>query len=173
MTERGKYVELDGRPAVRFIRVYAHSIDRVWAAVSDPSELAAWFPSKVEIDPEPGGTISFSGDPRLEGTQGTVLAIDPPRHLSFTWGPDELRFDLDPIDEHSCRFTLTNVLAERDTAARNGAGWEVCLAELDKHFRGVASEGPHSDDALEWKPIYAEYVAAGVPSGASIPDAKG
>lgn len=40
----GTYIEHNGRPAVRFERTYAHSVDRVWAAVSDPEELAHWFP---------------------------------------------------------------------------------------------------------------------------------
>jgi uncharacterized protein YndB with AHSA1/START domain len=31
----GSYLEYDGRPAVRFQRTYTHTIDRVWAAVTD------------------------------------------------------------------------------------------------------------------------------------------
>jgi uncharacterized protein YndB with AHSA1/START domain len=170
MTELGQYVEIDGRPGVRFERTYPHPIDRVWEAVSEPDQLAAWFPSKVEIDPVVGGDIVFSGDPNHEGAASKVLAIDPPRHLAFSWGADELRFDLEPIDDESCRFVLTNLLDERNAAARNGAGWHVCLAELDKHLRGVPSRGPHSEDTLAWSPLYEGYVELGLPSGAWIPD---
>jgi uncharacterized protein YndB with AHSA1/START domain len=169
--ELGTYVELHGRPAVRFVRVYEHPIDRVWSAVTDATELQHWFPSSVDIDLRAGGTVSFSGDPNLESSSGVVLACDPPRHLAFTWGEDELHFDLEPLGG-SCRFTLTNVLAEQDTAARNGSGWSVCLRELDAQMEGQPTGGPHSDSnkALFW-PLYDAYVAAGVPSGAEIPAA--
>jgi len=62
----GTYLTLDdGRPAVRFSRTYDHPIERVWQFVTDAEELAHWFPSRAEIDPRPGGTINFSGDPNM------------------------------------------------------------------------------------------------------------
>src|SRR4029450_2344427 len=74
MTDRGTYVEHDGRPAVRFTRRYPHSADRVWAAVSEPAGLQHWFPSRVELEPRVGGRIAFRDDPNLpEETSGTVL----------------------------------------------------------------------------------------------------
>jgi uncharacterized protein YndB with AHSA1/START domain len=170
MTELGQYVEIDGRPGVRFERTYPHPIDRVWAAVSEPSQLPAWFPSTVEIDPVVGGTVTFSGDPNHEGGASTVLAIDPPTRLWFSWGADELRFDLEAIGEDSCRFVLINLLDEQNAAARNGAGWHVCLAELDKVLRGIPSNGPHSEDTVPWQPLYEGYIELGLPSGAWIPD---
>lgn len=170
MTDRGTFIEYDNRPAVRFQRTYPHPVERVWAAVSEPDELAHWFPSSVKVEPLAGGTISFADDPYAESTTGTVLAFEPPRRFAFTWGPDELHLELEPVDAGSCRLTLTNVLAARDTAARNAAGWEVCLAELDKHVAGKTADGPHSDTAVPWRPLYDAYVADGMPSGAWIPD---
>lgn len=41
MTDRGTYVEHEGRPAVRFVRHYRHPAERVWAAVSEPRGTAA------------------------------------------------------------------------------------------------------------------------------------
>ncbi|GAA2278855.1 hypothetical protein GCM10010234_14260 [Streptomyces hawaiiensis] len=166
----GTYLTLeDGRPAVRFSRVYDHPVERVWEFVTDPEELEHWFPSRAEIDLRPGGTIRFSGDPHMEDSTGRVLAVDPPRHLSFDWGGDELHFDLEEIDDKRTRFTLTNVLVAEDTAARNGAGWEVCLAALDTRTRGEEATGPHAGADAPWKELYAAYVAAGVPSGAPVP----
>ncbi|MFD8740178.1 SRPBCC family protein [Streptomyces sp. NPDC059618] len=166
----GTFLTLDdGRPAVRFGRVYAHPADRLWRFVTDPGELAAWFPSRAEIDLRPGGTIRFSGDPNMPESTGRVLAVDPPHRLSFESGGDELRFDLDALDGGGTRFTLTDVLAARDAAARNGAGWEVCLAALDLAVGGGRSEGPHSAGITAWKEIYDVYVEAGFPSGAPVP----
>ncbi|MGW5198237.1 SRPBCC family protein [Streptomyces spiralis] len=166
----GTYLTLDdGRPAVRFSRTYDHPVERVWRFATDPDELSQWFPARAEIDPRPGGTVTFGGDPNLPESTGRVLAVDRPRHLSFTWGDDELRFDLEQLDGRHTRFTLTHVLAAENTAARNGAGWEVCLAALDARARGERFEGAHAGMSAPWKGFYEGYVAAGVPSGAPVP----
>lgn len=167
--DRGTFTEHEGRPSVRFQHTYDHSVDRVWAAVVDPSELARWFPSKVELDPRVGGRITFSEDPHLEPTVGRVLVFDPPRHLAFTWGGEELHFELQPVEPGRCRFTLTDVLEARDAAARNAAGWSVCLGELTKLLADGHADGPHSVTAEPWQALYDEYVTSGMPSGAYIP----
>ncbi|WP_369230034.1 SRPBCC family protein [Streptomyces sp. R21] len=166
----GTYLTLDdGRPAVRFSRTYGHPVDRVWHFVTDPDELAHWFPSRAEIELRPGGTITFSGDPNMPESTGRVIAVDAPRHLSFDWGGDELRFDLEALDEKRTRFTLTDVLSAKDTAARNGAGWEVCLTALGAWARGERGEGPDTGAGAPWKELYRAYIDAGVPSGAPVP----
>jgi uncharacterized protein YndB with AHSA1/START domain len=169
MTDLGQYVERDGRPAVQFVRTYPHAIDRVWSAVTQSEELVKWFPSSVELEPTAGGTVTFSGDPYADNPTGTVLTYEPPHRVAFTWGADEVHLELEPVGDGACRVTLTNVLSEADAAARNGAGWAVCLAELDKHLAGQPSDGPHSADALPFAPLYDAHVAAGLPSGAEIP----
>lgn len=164
----GTYTRHDGRPAVRFERTYPHPIERVWAAVSEPEQLAAWFPSSVHLEAREGGTIEFSDDPNLEPSKGIILAYDPPHQLAFTWGGDELHLEL-TASAGGCTLTLTNVLEASDTAARNAAGWTVCLAELDKHVSGDLAAGPHSETAEAWQPIYQRYVDNGMPHGAPIP----
>ncbi|MFE9600407.1 SRPBCC family protein [Streptomyces hokutonensis] len=166
----GTYLTLDdGRPAVRFSRVYDQPLDRVWQFVTDPDELAQWFPSRAEFELRPGGTVTFSGDPNMPESTGKVIAVDSPRHLSFEWDGDELRFDLEEVEEKRTRFTLTNVLSAEDTASRNGAGWEVCLGTLDAKSRGERVEGPHAGAGAPWKEFYDGYLAAGIPSGAPVP----
>jgi uncharacterized protein YndB with AHSA1/START domain len=167
--DRGTYITYDGRPAVRFERSYPYPVERVWDAVTRPEELAQWFPSTVSIEPRQGGTIRFSGDPDLDGTTGTVLAFDPPQRLGFTWGGDELHFALAATDDAGCSLTLINVLEARDAAARNAAGWSVCLAQLTTLLATGASAGPHSDAGGSWRSYYDEYLAAGLPAGALIP----
>ena len=168
-SDLGTYVEHEGRPAVRFVRTYAHPADRLWAAISEPGELAHWFPSNVELEPKVGGAVRFTGDPYMEGGTGVVLAFEPPRRLAFTWGPDELHLTVEPVDDGSSRLTLVNVLDDRSTAARNASGWHVCLAELAKRLDGVPSRGPHSEDTEPFEPLYRAHVEAGLPSGAPIP----
>jgi uncharacterized protein YndB with AHSA1/START domain len=169
----GTYLELDdGRPAVRFERVYDHPIDRVWSLVTEPAELAHWFPSpEITLDLTPGGVITFAGDPHMPEvhTTGRIIDVAPPRRLAFTWGDDELHFALESLGEGRTRLTLTNVLQARNTAARNAAGWDVCLSALDAHVAGRPLGGPHAGLTPSWEKFYEDYVATGVPSGAPVP----
>ena len=171
MMDRGTLVDHDGRPAVRFRREYAHPVERLWTAITEPEELARWFPAKVRMQPEAGGTIEFYGDPNSpdSGQTGTILVYEPPRRLAYSWGASELHFALEARDDGGCVLTLTEVLEARDAAARNAAGWTVCLAELGKHLAGQVAGGPHSETAESWREHYDDYVAAGMPSGAYIP----
>lgn len=163
--DRGTYIEIDGHPAVRFERTYRHPPERVWAAITDPAELKHWFPSAVRMDPQVGGRIEFWDDPNLPESHGTVLTIDPPRRLSYSWGGDELRFELEPAPGNGCTLVMINLLEARNTAARNAAGWSVCLAAFDKLVDGTG------DGVEDWKVEYDAYVATGMPSGAEIPGA--
>jgi uncharacterized protein YndB with AHSA1/START domain len=169
MMDRGIFVDFDGRPSVRFERTYSHRPERVWSAITEPGELAHWFPATVSLEPRVGGTIEFTDDPDVDPRSGTILAFDPPHRLAYTWGGDELHFRLEPTETGGCTLTFVNVLEAHDSAARNAAGWTVCLAELDKHVSGAVADGPHSATAEPWQPHYDDYVAAGMPAGAPIP----
>lgn len=171
-TDLGTYVEHAGRPAVRFVRTYPHPIERVWSAITAVDELKHWFPSTARIEQRVGGTVTFSDDPHLEDATGTVLACDPPRRLAYSWGGDELHYELEPLADGGCRLTLINVLHEQNTAARNAAGWTVCLVGLDRLLAGHPIDGPHGESAVPWEPIYRQYVESGMPSGAEIPSSS-
>lgn len=167
--ETGDYIEIDGRPAVRLQRIYPHPIDRVWDAVTDSEDLKHWFPGRADIDLTVGGRVVFSSDPNTDDTFGEVLTLDPPNSISFSWGANELRFALEAIGATETRLVLIDVLDGKPSAARNGAGWTVCLGELTKRLDGIVSAGPNSADALPWADAYEAHVAAGVPAGATIP----
>jgi uncharacterized protein YndB with AHSA1/START domain len=154
---------------VRFVRTYPYPIERVWASVTTPEGLTHWFPADVEIELRLGGTVTYRGDAFAKDRTGEVLAYDPPTELAVTWGPEELHFHLERLDDSQCQFTLIDILATRDSAARQAAGWDVCLSELDKFLAGETADGPHSPTAEPWPPRYEIYLAAGLPSGARIP----
>ncbi|WP_433798941.1 SRPBCC family protein [Actinomycetospora sp. CA-084318] len=168
----GTYLEIDARPALRFVREYPDPVERVWAAVSDPTELTAWFPARVSFPdagtPTSGGTVAFTFAEEGDGGSGTVLVCDPPSSLVFTWEGDELRFEVSPLRTGS-RLTFTTILADRDTAARSAAGWEVCLEALDVALAGRTPEAPGGPTPA-WRRHFDDYVAAGVPAGAPVPE---
>jgi uncharacterized protein YndB with AHSA1/START domain len=171
IVDLGSYVEHEGRPAVRFERRFRVPIERVWAAVTEPDRMPAWFPSGVRYEPRAGGEIEFFGDPNLPEPDDVdqVLVWDPPHRFAFGWGGDEIHLELHETDD-GCRLVLLNVLVQRDTAARNATGWHGCLTELAKVVDGIPSSGPHAQPVADFWPVYDAHIARGLPHGAWIPD---
>jgi uncharacterized protein YndB with AHSA1/START domain len=167
----GTYETIENRPALRFERRLSHPVDVVWRAITQSDELEHWFPSRVEVDElGPGAEMTFRFEEMpVEDApmtmSGRVTDFDPPHRFAFTWGDDHLRFELEPVagSEDACLLRLTVLLDARDKAARDGAGWHVCLDRLERRLAG-------SDGAAEdWRQRYEEYQRRGVPAGAPIP----
>jgi len=174
----GAYDMIENRPALRFERRLSHPVDVVWRAITESDELEHWFPSRVELDDlRPGAEITFRfEDMPLDAPttmSGRVTEFDPPRLFAFTWGPpareDHLRFELEPLEaEDGCVLRLTVLLDEREKAARDAAGWHVCLDRLEQRLAGEDGPAPGSDQE-GWRERYEEYQRRGVPAGAPIP----
>jgi uncharacterized protein YndB with AHSA1/START domain len=172
MTEHGTYTTIDGRPAVRFERRLPHPAEAVWATVSEPDELAHWFPTRVELEGElrPGTKLHFAFPGEDEAAMhGEVLAVERPRLFAFLWGDDELRIELEP-DGDGCRVSLTHLLSDAEEAARTAAGWHVCVDRLARRVAGEDTEAPGPEPTPEWRAHYDAYVERGLPSGAPVPD---
>ena len=119
------------RPTVRFERRLRRSPSAVWRALTVREELESWFPCDVLVDEwKVGASLRFvfrAGEgPDLNGT---VLEFDEPRILAFEWGDEVLRFELTEVDGGT-RLVFTDQL-DATFAARNAAGWDVCLELLD------------------------------------------
>ena len=109
----GTFLTLDdGRPAVRFTRVYDHPVARVWRFVTDPDELAHWFPSRAEIELRAGGTVTFSEDPNLADSTGRVLAVED----TSTTGGSALTA-VAALREAGAEVVAVAVVVDRDTGA--------------------------------------------------------
>jgi uncharacterized protein YndB with AHSA1/START domain len=142
-------VRTGDRPILRFERRLPRPIDDVWRAVTDATEMKAWFPTQIVIDEwKVGATLTHVfEEPAIEPLPGRVLEYDPPHRLSFTWGTDTIGFELTEAGADATIFVLTEELGA-SIAARNAAGWEVCLDRL------VAGHGG------DWQPRFERYVAA-------------
>ena len=169
----GTYETVGGRPALRFERRLAHPVADVWRAVTDPAELAHWFPQEVQVDEWRVGatvTLTFAGDDEPASTSDRVVEVDPPHLLSFTWFGEILTFELQPMDDGAATLlTFTHHLGDVETAARSAAGWHVCLDSLERHLGGEATTAPGPDATESWRALYDRYVTDGVPSGAPVP----
>ena len=164
------YESIDTQPALRFERRITHPVAAVWSAITQPSELEAWFPTEVAGEMRPGGHLSFSFEEHdLPPMEGEVTEFEPPRTLAFWWGEDHLRFELAPAEggaETDLRFTV--LLGTEDKAARDGAGWHVCLDSLQEALDGADSTAIHGVNS-PWREHYEEYERRGFPASAPIP----
>jgi uncharacterized protein YndB with AHSA1/START domain len=170
----GTYETIDQRPALRFERRIHHPVQAVWEAITEPAELGQWFPCEVEVDLRVGGPMKFTFPemslPDAASTLlGEVTELDPPTRFAFMWGEDHLHFALEPADDGaSCILRFTVELDARDKAARDAAGWHVCLDALERRLAG-AEQDPSTGTSGPWREIYEEYQRRGVPAGAPIP----
>src|SRR4051794_19547524 len=152
--------------ALHFERRLHHPVEKVWRAVSEPAQLGRWFPCAVEVDElRVGAPLRFVfPDGVAEPMDGTVSEVDPPRLLAFTWGDDELRFELE-ADGSDTVLRFTHVLDSRDKAARDAAGWEVCFATFE-----AVLDGEEPAERSDWRGHYEAYEHLGFPTGAPVPD---
>jgi uncharacterized protein YndB with AHSA1/START domain len=160
----------DGRSRLRFVRILRHPPERVWLAITEPEQLAQWFPTTIEGELAAGASLRFSfPGGQLPAFDGEMLAYQEGRLLEFSWGTDVLRLELRPAAEGT-ELTLLDTLDERGKAARDGAGWHVCLDGLERSLGGVATS-PQSSDA--WNAVHPHYVEEFGPEAATIGPPEG
>jgi len=145
----GLLEETPNGPRLRFTRHLAHPPAKVWRALTEPDELSHWFP---------GGAID-----------GEIVEREDERVLEFRWGTDRVRFELEP-DGDGTRLTLLDTLEALGKAARDGAGWHVCLDELERRLDGTSSEASTSD---QWRDVHPHYVDEFGPEAATIGPPEG
>lgn len=143
---------VDGKPVLRFVRRLAHPQAKVWRAVTDPDEMAHWFPARISTELRVGAAMRFSfGDDALDGGgqwgHGEILELDPPKVYAFRWHDSVIRIELVP-DGAGCVLHFSETLGgvgthgDRPSVARQAPGWEACLLALTTRLDGAAAPAP-------------------------------
>lgn len=131
-----------------FPRDLRHPPRKVWAALTEPEQLAAWAPYTADRDLSRAGeaTITMIDDENPQDMTAAVVRAEPPTLLEYTLGTDLLRWELTATDSGT-RLTLRHTVKDREWIPKVAAGWHLCLdvAErlLDGHpvppIRGAAA----------------------------------
>jgi uncharacterized protein YndB with AHSA1/START domain len=126
---------------IRFERRLRHPIDRVWRALTEPNEIAAWL-ALAELDLVEGGEVVLTWqNTDTEGNtavaRGTVSALDPPRLVEFdTDIHGRLRWELEPDGDG----TVLNFTAEVELPEEHElevlAGWHIHFDHLEHVLDG-------------------------------------
>jgi uncharacterized protein YndB with AHSA1/START domain len=139
-----------GRTVLRFERTLDHPPDRVWRYLTEASELRGWHPSPFELEPRVGGAVRYLPTDGAAFGEGEVTEYDPPRVLAYTWGDDHLRWELESRGD-GCLLVLTHTFDDHFKAARDAAGWDVCLDALGARLAGAEPE------QVEWRELNRVY----------------
>jgi uncharacterized protein YndB with AHSA1/START domain len=139
---------IDGHPVLRLERRLARSPEKVWRAVTEPAEMAHWFPARAETELKVGAAMRFTFEGQDDATEGEIIEFDPPRLFAFRWNGDVLQLKVVP-DGQGCRLLFSHMLSEETggalSAGRNAAGWVQCLGVLSARLDGGSWEAPQKD----------------------------
>jgi uncharacterized protein YndB with AHSA1/START domain len=142
---------------LHFERHFAHPVEKIWRALTEPEALQGWFPARIEGEWKVGATLSFvfPGEEEEAPLQGTVLEIDPPRLLAYTWDQEQLRWELEPTAA-GCKLTFTSTLDPAYPLLGTITGWHVCFDWLEAQLAGTT---PPWTETERTEQLRAEYAA--------------
>ena len=147
---------------LRFERHLAQPVEQVWAALTDPAQLAQWLaPGKIELTLGGRVYLAFTdGDGVIDGR---VTAFAPPRLLEFTWTDQDndfgfVRWEL-MADDGGTRLVLTHTVPEaaRAFGLPALAGWHTLLEQLVALLDGqLVPSAPN-----RWQELHDHYARTG------------
>jgi uncharacterized protein YndB with AHSA1/START domain len=155
----------NGRWQLRFVRTLRHPPAKVWRAITEPDHLAQWMPTTIEGERAAGAALRFTfPGGQAPSMEGEMLAFEPESVMELRWGPDVLRMELCPVSGGT-EFRLFHLFDERGRAARDAAGWHVCLDALQAALAGTADSREHM---AAWGELHPHYVESFGPEAATI-----
>jgi uncharacterized protein YndB with AHSA1/START domain len=169
----GMLEEVEGRYVLRFDRRLAHTVERVWTAITTPAGLRSWFgASEIELELVEGGRfeVRTTGPPELVEAvireageealvqHNTVLRVEPPFVFEHTFGdPGSIvRWELEPEGD-GCHLRLSHTEPAEfpaPDAPRDLAGWHYLL---DRLIRVLDGRDPGDWKAREWEAHRSRY----------------
>ena len=158
---RGAEVRKDGEQwTLVLVRELRHSPDKVWQALIDPAQLHEWAP--FDADGNLGTTgvtvkLTTVGAPTPHVTETTVMRAEAPKVLEYSWGGQDIRWELAPSDGGT-RLTLWHN-SDRRYISMGAAGWHICIDVLDHLLGGDPLGRIVAGDAMQfdWPRLNTEY----------------
>jgi uncharacterized protein YndB with AHSA1/START domain len=142
------------------VRELRHSPTKVWQALTDPAQLREWAPFDADRSLDGAGPVRLStvGTPTPQVSETRVTRAEAPKLLEYSWGDNDLRWELEPLD-NGTRLTLWHNI-DRRFIAMGAAGWHVCFDVLDRHLTGDPIGRIVAGDAMKfegWQRLHSEY----------------
>ena len=118
------------------VRELRHAPAKVWQALTDPAHLREWAPFDADRSLATTGTVKLTtvGAPTPMVSESTVKRAEAPRLLEYSWGGNDLRWELEPQGTGT-RLTLWHNI-DRNFISWGAAGWHICFDVLERHLAG-------------------------------------
>jgi uncharacterized protein YndB with AHSA1/START domain len=145
-------VHRDGdRWTLVFVREFPQAPALVWAALTDPQQLAAWAPFEADrpLDRTGPATLTMIDGDTRQPLAATVRRSEPPHLLEYAWGTDELRWELTPSGTGT-RLTLSHTVPDQSWLSKVAAGWHLCLAVAQRMLDGDPVTVIRGGDAMNY-----------------------
>jgi len=142
------------------VRELRHPPAKVWEALTDPAHLSEWAPFEADRSMAAVGPVKLTtvGAPKPLISETTVKRADAPTLLEYSWGGNDLRWELEPLGGGT-RLTLWHNI-DRRFIAWGAAGWHICFDVLDRFLAGEPIGRMVGTDAVQfggWQKLNAEY----------------
>ena len=144
---------------VRFERSLDHPVEQVWAALTEPERLAAWW-GRADLSLVPGGRfvlewINTDDHGHRAVMHATITELQPPALLELTGDlHGVLRFELLP-DGAGTHLSFSSTLAlPEEFRAKVLAGWHFHLDALARSLDGQPTDLARLPG---WEELHARY----------------
>ena len=169
MTDRQQYTPGPANAHVRkdgekwtlvLVRELRHPPEKIWQALTDPAQLREWAPFEADGSlSTAGATVKLTtvGAPS-HITETTVKRADAPKALEYSWGGNEMRWELEAFGGGT-RLTLWTSIP-RAFISMGAAGWHICFDVLDRLLNGTPIGRIVGPDAMKfegWQRLNKEY----------------
>ena len=102
--------------------------------------------------------LTTVGAPSPHITETTIKRADAPWLLEYSWGGNDIRWELEPLGSGTRLTLLHNI--DRRFISMGAAGWHICLDVLDRLLAAQPIGRIVANDALKfggWQRLNAEY----------------
>lgn len=136
-------------------RQIKHSVQDVWAMLTDNAKLDKWFQELSVGELREGGFMKFDmSEGKFEELEIVAYAVHSV--LEFDWFGDIVRFELQPEQEGCLLIFKENFSVITDQTIKDLAGWHVCLNVIES----LLDNKPNHTRANDWQEWYQQYEQA-------------
>jgi uncharacterized protein YndB with AHSA1/START domain len=141
------------------VRDLKHPPTKVWQALTDPAHLVEWAPFDADRNLGTVGPVKLStvGAPKPQVSETQVKRADAPRLLEYSWGGNDIRWELEPQGAGT-RLTLWHNI-DKGFISMGAAGWHICFDVLEQLLAGAPIGRIVGMGAMKfgWPRLNAEY----------------
>jgi hypothetical protein len=153
--QKGRGLENENKWTLILVRELRHSPEKVWQALTDPTQLREWAPFDVDGSlGTVGATVKLTWVGTPTPIETRVIRADAPRVLEY----DDIRWELEAVGEGT-RLTLWHNI-DRRFISWGAAGWHISFDTLDRLLAGQPIRRLVGHEAMkspEWQRLVAEY----------------